>query len=57
MVRQGSKKGLRIFKGKTDATSVQTTALPKGRDYYWYVKSCRNNFGCSKSLWQMFTIK
>ena len=56
-VREGSAAGKIVFQAKNlHDVQVRTTALTRGKTYYWQVQAINAN-GLSKSAWRKFTVK
>lgn len=57
IVKQGSKTGIKVFNKKNLVTTeVTTTALTKGKTYFWRVTG-KNPNGKTNSAWQSFSVK
>lgn len=58
VVRQDRKDGPKVDGAKRKTFSYTTEPLDKNHSYYWFVKACTPEFGCTKSgVWQFYLLK
>lgn len=56
LVRQSSKTGTPVQRGKTNKLSVTTSSLSRGYTYFWNIKACAPDVGCTRSQTWRFKI-
>lgn len=55
VVRLGSQSGTQVVKKSSSTSDFVTTALTKGKAYYWQIKAC-NGKSCTASAWGQFKV-
>jgi hypothetical protein len=55
VVKQDSKKGLKVFGISVTASFTKSTKLAIGHTYFWKVNAC-NAAGCTRSKWSTFQV-